>query len=503
MRAISIGAAVTSHTRWPSSRCIWASARVPGQIRWAIASSKISSPSSSSSATRVPGDERQRGVAGVGHVLGVLDADDPEVGLLPRGARRSPGGEELAAVQPAREVEDAGALHDRVVDVEERRRGRVAGRDERGLDLRGRPPRPRPRGRTLLQVEAPGPLGRGHPAQPSGAGRRRRRRACGRIASHAAPRHRRPAWPRLPPTSPTGRPSSRAGGRTLTWAELEDEVAPARRPVSARLGIRRRPARDDRRRQPHRVRDRLPRRPRPRSSPYRSTRVDAPASSPGCSPTPAAGWWSPTRPRSTPYAPRWPSSTAPDVARPRAGSSSPAPTPGEGELAFADLRADVVRPVPPLPDPEKLAALLYTSGTSRPAARGDAQPPGAAGQHRAGRGRRAADDARRRRGARGAAALPRLRPQRRARRGAAPPGAAGARRALRPAGARSTSSTTRRAASCPSRRPSSPTGCPTTPARAARAGAGSCCPGSAPLEGDGDRGVHRRSPASPCTRATA
>ena len=38
--------------------------------------------------------------------------------------------------------------------------------------------------------------------------------------------------------------------------------------------------------------------------------------------------------------------------------------PGEGEVAYADLRADVVRPVPPLPDPEKLAALLYTSGTS-------------------------------------------------------------------------------------------------------------------------------------------
>ena len=38
--------------------------------------------------------------------------------------------------------------------------------------------------------------------------------------------------------------------------------------------------------------------------------------------------------------------------------------PGEGELAFAALRADVVRRVPPLPDPERLAALLYTSGTS-------------------------------------------------------------------------------------------------------------------------------------------
>ncbi len=38
--------------------------------------------------------------------------------------------------------------------------------------------------------------------------------------------------------------------------------------------------------------------------------------------------------------------------------------PGEGEVAFADLRAHGVRPVPPLPDPEKLACLLYTSGTS-------------------------------------------------------------------------------------------------------------------------------------------
>jgi long-chain acyl-CoA synthetase len=38
--------------------------------------------------------------------------------------------------------------------------------------------------------------------------------------------------------------------------------------------------------------------------------------------------------------------------------------PGGGEVALADLRAEVVRPVPPLPDPEKLAALLYTSGTS-------------------------------------------------------------------------------------------------------------------------------------------
>jgi long-chain acyl-CoA synthetase len=52
----------------------------------------------------------------------------------------------------------------------------------------------------------------------------------------------------------------------------------------------------------------------------------------------------------------------PDVAAPTVVVTGAEP--GGGEVALADLRAEVVRPVPPLPDPEKLAALLYTSGTS-------------------------------------------------------------------------------------------------------------------------------------------
>ncbi|WP_036517590.1 class I adenylate-forming enzyme family protein [Nocardioides sp. J54] len=38
--------------------------------------------------------------------------------------------------------------------------------------------------------------------------------------------------------------------------------------------------------------------------------------------------------------------------------------PADGEVSYDDLRAVEPRPVPPLPDPEKLAVLLYTSGTS-------------------------------------------------------------------------------------------------------------------------------------------
>ena len=177
----------------------------------------------------VPGDERQRGVARVGHVLGVLDADDPEVGLLPRGGGDLPRGEELAAVQPAREVEDAGALHDGVVDVEEGRRGRVAGPDEGVLDLRRRRRGLAREGRALLQVEAPGSLGRGHPASVAACARRRQAVEGSPHAAHTtSPRW----WPRLPTTCPTGRPSSRAAAARSPGPGSRTR-SPASRPVSA------------------------------------------------------------------------------------------------------------------------------------------------------------------------------------------------------------------------------------------------------------------------------
>ena len=97
----------------------------PARSGRAIASSKISSPSSSSSATGVPGDERQgRACAPRRRARG---SRRRRSGSRPasRRPRQVSRGEELAAVQPAGEVEDAGALHHRVVDVEERGRGRV------------------------------------------------------------------------------------------------------------------------------------------------------------------------------------------------------------------------------------------------------------------------------------------------------------------------------------------------------------------------------------------
>ncbi|GAA3090077.1 hypothetical protein GCM10020254_38830 [Streptomyces goshikiensis] len=64
-------------------------------------------------------DDGQGAVAGVLHVLGVLDSGQPEPGLLPGEAGELAPLEELALVEAASEVEDRGALHDGVVEVEE------------------------------------------------------------------------------------------------------------------------------------------------------------------------------------------------------------------------------------------------------------------------------------------------------------------------------------------------------------------------------------------------
>ena len=165
--------------------------------------------------------------------------------------------------------------------------------------------------------------------------------------------------------------------------------------------------------------------------------------------------------------------------------------------------AAAARPVPPLPDPEKLAVPALHQRYVGPAARRDAHPPGPARQHRAGRRGRAADDPRRRRGARACcrcststastpcsaaccASAPgwcwstRFDPQAHAR----PDRRRGGQRA------------------CRWRRRSSPTGCPRTHLRERLGPVRLMLSGSAPLSRGAGRAVHRRAPASRSTRAT-
>ncbi|GAB6985210.1 class I adenylate-forming enzyme family protein [Nocardioides pyridinolyticus] len=56
--------------------------------------------------------------------------------------------------------------------------------------------------------------------------------------------------------------------------------------------------------------------------------------------------------------------TAPGVQEAAASLGTPPRVAVVGEASYDELRAQPARPVPPLQDPEKLAALLYTSGTS-------------------------------------------------------------------------------------------------------------------------------------------
>jgi hypothetical protein len=79
--------------------------------------------------------ERERRLTGLVHVLGVLAADEAELRLLPGEAAEVASGEELARIQTSGQMKDRGALHDRVVDVEERGSRRVERHAKGILDL--------------------------------------------------------------------------------------------------------------------------------------------------------------------------------------------------------------------------------------------------------------------------------------------------------------------------------------------------------------------------------
>ncbi len=344
----------------------------------------------------------ERGVAGVGDVLGVLDADDPEVGLLPGGAEDLAGGEELAAVQAAGEVEDARALHHGVVDVEERRRGRV-GRGARARSRPRRPPRRPPRRGSSAAAGSAGRRGlsRGH-ARIVGPGRRRLR---GRVeGSPPCPQPSDPpAGPGRPgrrpprPSGPTPSPSVEAGGRSADLGRARGRggrIATGLGEAGIVGGHRVLIAL----RQPARVRHDVPRRAaRPGRRRPRQPALDGRRARPDGRRLRAPGWRSPTP--TTLAAVREAVALVARRARRRDGDldadlvERAAPTrvvvvderPADGEQSLRRRCGPPSRaPVPPLPDPEKLAVPPLHQRHVRPAARRDAHPPGAAGQHRAG-----------------------------------------------------------------------------------------------------------------------
>ena len=373
--AISIGAAVTSHTRWPWSRCSCASARVPGPdpVRHRLVEDLLADLLELLDG--VPGDEAEGGVAGLGDVLGVLDADDAEVGLLPGGPEDVAGGEEVATVQPAGEVEDARALHHGVVDVEERGRGQVGRHVERGLDLGGRG-----RGLTgqrgaLLEVQAAGASSCGVTSVRVDPQARPHAATRVEVSAHAPDGPRRPRAPCA--AGGTGSSGRRRVGRSSVHLARARGRGRVGRHRSRRARDRGRAPGDARDRQPDRVRHDLPRRAagpgrrrtgQPALDRRRARPDDRRLRHPAGRRRPAAldtvraavrpGGGRPRRrgrPTSRPTssaAPSahgsWPSTLLPRRASWRTPTCSP-PRPATCRL---------------LPDPEKLAALLYTSGTS-------------------------------------------------------------------------------------------------------------------------------------------
>ncbi len=79
-------------------------------------------------------DERQRGLPGGVDVVGVLGAPQPERQLAPGQPGQVARAEHLAGRQAAGEMIDRGAAHQRVVDVEEGRGGRI-GHRRREVDI--------------------------------------------------------------------------------------------------------------------------------------------------------------------------------------------------------------------------------------------------------------------------------------------------------------------------------------------------------------------------------
>ncbi len=264
-------------------------------------------------------------------------------------------------------------------------------------------------GRTLLQVEPSRSLFPGspvsHDASVDGSAHAGvQRRLCRLAVTEAA------AWTSRPSAGSRPRRERRT---SLTWAQLEDEVA--RVADRARCAGRRAGQRvDDRRRQPDRVRDRLPRgapRPGRRRSGQPAVGHRRAGADGRRQRRPADGRRRHGDRRVTPRP--GPPELGPDVLAGRRPCLVAGTAPGEGEVGFADLRADLGRPVPPLPDPESWPSC------STPAVR------------RACRGRRCSATGRcwptssrsaaveppmitATTSSRRAAALPRLRPQRRA-----------------------------------------------------------------------------------------
>ena len=177
----------------------------------------------------VPGDEAERGVAGVGDVVGVLDADDPEVGLLPGGAEDVAGGEELAPVQ----ARARGGRCWRPASRCCRRRRTPPPSGPPGCPGRSRPPPRTPPPRPRASSAAAGSAGVGAGRRAGSHGQRRPRGTASRPAVRCRVEGSRTCLSSTtsPTSSPTrlrsartrSRSSTRTGAR-LTWAQLEDEV---------------------------------------------------------------------------------------------------------------------------------------------------------------------------------------------------------------------------------------------------------------------------------------